>query len=160
MRDSLFRSVLSLVVLAASGFAQKYTGPRPPKPDIPYLAHANNLVPLEATEATETSKKDETTYTVPGPSSSARTPMAEPIFLFESDKLNPDRLELYKMDVKSGHREVIMSKSKRRNAKPLRLTVRKLDGKLYQVEAAQMLENGEYSLSPSDSNVVFCFSVY
>jgi len=28
------------------------------------------------------------------------------------------------------------------------------------VEANEMLENGEYSLTPSGSNQVFCFQVY
>jgi hypothetical protein len=153
---------LTLLLLgAAAAWAQKYTGPKPPKPDVVYLVHADNLVPLEMTEAKQESKKDETVYTVAGASSPARTPLAEPIFLIQSDKVRPDRLELYRMDVKSGRREVSVSKSKRRGGpRPFRLSVTKLDGNLYRVEASEALENGQYSLSPSDSNAVFCFEVY
>ena len=44
--------------------------------------------------------------------------------------------------------------------RPLHLSVNKVDGRLYRVEASEPLENGEYSLSPNDSNKVFCFEVY
>src|SRR5712691_5346130 len=146
---------------AAAASAQKYTGPRPPKPDVVYLVHADNLVPLEVAEAKQESKKDEVTYTVSGASSPARTPLAEPIFLVQSDKIQADHLELYRMEVKNGRREVSMSKSRRRGGpRPLRLSVSKLDGSLYRIEATEVLDNGEYSLSPNDSNAVFCFEVY
>ena len=36
----------------------------------------------------------------------------------------------------------------------------KLDDALYRVEVNEVLENGEYSLSPRGSNQVFCFQVY
>ena len=86
---------------------------------------------------------------------------AEPIFLIQSEKVIPGRLELYKMEVKGGRREVTVSRGKRRgNARPLYLSVTKLDGNLYKVEAAQPLEDGEYTISPNDSNHVFCFEVY
>ena len=61
--------------------ADDYTGPRPPKPDVLYLVHASNLVPTEVTEAQQEGKKDDTTFSVAGAASSARTPLAEPIFL-------------------------------------------------------------------------------
>jgi hypothetical protein len=126
-----------------------------------YLVHADNLVPTEIAEAKQDSKKDEVTYTVSGGTSPARTPLAEPIFLLQSDKIAADRLELYRMDVKGGRREVTMSKSRRRGGpRALRLSVTKLDGNLYRIEASEVLENGEYSISPSDSNVVFCFEVF
>lgn len=160
MRNILICFSLGVFVFAAAGQEDNYTGPRPPKPDIPYLMHADNLIPAETGNATEDSKKDETTYTVAGASSPARTPLAEPIFLFQSDKINPDRLEMYKMEVKNGKREVTLSENKRRGARPLHITVRRLDTKLYQVEAAEMLEDGEYVLSPDGSDIVFCFSVY
>src|SRR5262249_35583644 len=146
------------VFLAGAGVvsAQKYTGPRPPKPDVVYLVHADKLVPLETAEAKQESKKDEVTFTVAGASSPARTPLAEPIFILQSDKIQADRLELYRMEVKNGRREVSMPKSRRRGgARPLRMSVSKLDGSLYRIEASEVLENGEYSISPSDSNAVF-----
>jgi hypothetical protein len=49
----------------------------------------------------------------------------------------------------------------RRDAgRPLRLTVTKLTGNLFRIEAGETLEPGEYSLSPENSNQVFCFQVY
>src|SRR5690348_15955353 len=65
-----------LVLLAALAFGHKYSGPRPPKPDIVYLVHADNLVSTEAVEARQESKKNEAQFTVSGASSSARTPLA------------------------------------------------------------------------------------
>ena len=157
----LVRWLILFLLGAVAGSAQKYSGPRPPKPDVVYLVHADNLVPLEVAEAKLETKKDEVTYTVAGASSPARTPLAEPIFLVQSDKIQADHLELYRMEVKNGRREVSMSKARRRGGpRPLRLSVSKLDGNLYRVEASEVLENGEYSLSPNDSNAVFCFEVY
>jgi hypothetical protein len=143
--------------LALAFAADKYDGPRPPQADMAYLVHADNLLPTEALEA----KSESGVYTVPGAASSARTPLAEPIFLIESDKVLPERLELYRWDVKGGHRELAASKGKRKSAsRPLHLSVNKLDGRLYRVEASEPLDPGEYSLSPNDSNKVFCFQVY
>lgn len=158
------RALCILAVAAASVFAaDKYDGPRPPQADLLYLVHADNLVPTEAVEAKEESgKKDETTYYVSGAASSAKTPVAEPIFLIKSDKIQADRLEMYKMEVKGGRREITMSKGRRSNKGPkaLRLSVTKLEGGLYRVEASEPLDNGQYSISPSDSNKVFCFEVF
>jgi hypothetical protein len=148
---------LLMLPVAVAIAADKYDGPRPPQADMAYLVHADNLLPTEALEA----KSESGVYTVPGAASSARTPLAEPIFLIESDKVLPERLELYRWDVKGGHRELAASKGKRKSgSRPLHLSVNKLDGRLYRVEASEPLEPGEYSLSPNDSNKVFCFAVY
>jgi len=148
---------LLMLPVVVAGAADKYDGPRPPQADMAYLVHADNLLPTEALEA----KSESGVYTVPGAASSARTPLAEPIFLIESDKVLPERLELYRWDVKGGHRELAASKGKRKSgSRPLHLSVNKLDGRLYRVEASEPLEPGEYSLSPNDSNKVFCFAVY
>jgi hypothetical protein len=156
------RYLFVLVTFAAAALcADKYDGPRPPKPDLLYLVHADNLVPTESADAKEESKKDEAVYAVPGANSPARTPVAEPIFLIQSEKVIPGQLQLYKMEVKGGRREVTVSKGKRRgNARPLYLSVTKLDGNLYKVEAAQPLDDGQYTISPNGSNQVFCFEVY
>lgn len=154
-----FFSIASLALAAAAAFAaDRYDGPRPPKRDVLYLMHADNLIPTEVTEAKQEGKRDEPTYTIAGGASTAKTPLAEPIFLLDSDLVDPEHLELYKLDVKSGHREVMMGKKRR--AKALHLSVTKLDGRLYKIEADETLDNGEYSVSPSDSNKVFCFQVY
>lgn len=143
-------------------FGQKYTGPRPPKPDVVYLVHADNLVPTEVAEAKqESSKKDALTYSISGGGAPAKTPLAEPIFLMESDKILPNSLELYKVDTKGGRREVTMVQKRiRGGARPFRLTVTKIEGKLYRIETDEELENGQYTLSPNGSNTVFCFEVY
>jgi len=151
----------ALTILLVSGvfavMAADYTGPRPPKPDMLYLVHADNLIPTEAGEAQET--KNANTYTIQGASSPARTPLAEPIFLMQSDKLTPDSLELYKLDVKGGHREITMGGG-RRNSKALHLAVTRLSQGLYRIEADEELDNGEYVLSPMGSNRVFCFEIF
>ena len=140
--------------------AEDYTGPRPPKPDILYLVHASNLIPTEVTEAQQESKKDDTTYSVPGASSPVRTPVAEPIFLLRSEKIKADALELYRFEVKNGRRQVTFSRKRKEGTGPFHLSITKLDKDLYRVEADEALENGEYSLSPSGSNSVFCFQIY
>jgi hypothetical protein len=147
-----------LVSFAASGWTADYSGPRPPKPDIVYLVHADNLIPTESGEAKEEGKSA-TTYTVPGATSSARTPLAEPIFMLKSEKITPESLELYKMDVKGGHRELSLGGG-RRNSKALHLAVTRLAQGLYRIEVDEELENGEYVLSPMGSNRVFCFEIY
>ncbi len=153
--------IVCILLAAALAFAQKYTGPKPPKPDMVYLVHADNLVPTEVVEAKQESKKNETLYTVSGTTSNARTPLAEPIFIMESDRIQPTSLELYKFDVKNGHREVnVVQRRTRGGPRPLRLTVTRLEGKLYRIEADEELENGQYGLSPNGSNSVFCFEVY
>jgi hypothetical protein len=153
------RIFLLLSAAALAAFAQKYDGPRPPKPDLPYLKHASELVPLEAQQAKEEKqKKEDTLFVVEGAASSARTPLASPIFLILADKLVPDRLGLYKLEVKSGHREIIFGPKK--SPKPIRIEVSRLSGNLFKIEVEESLEPGEYSLSPSDSNQVFCFQVH
>lgn len=140
--------------------AEDYTGPRPPKADVLYLVHASNLIPTEVTEAQQENKKDENTFSVAGAASSARTPVAEPIFLLRSEKIKPDALELYRFEVKNGRRQLTLSRKRKDNSGPFHLSITKLDKDLYRVEADEALENGEYSLSPSGSNAVFCFQVY
>jgi hypothetical protein len=126
-----------------------------------YIVHADNLIPTETGLATQEGKKNDPVYTFPGASSPARTPLAEPIFILDSDQIKPDSVELYRMEVKSGHREVKVSGgSKKYGNKALRLSVTKLDRGLYKLEASETLEPGEYALSPTGENHVFCFEVY
>jgi hypothetical protein len=150
-----------VLLLCGLAWAQTYTGPRPPKKDVIYIVHADNLIPTETGEASQEGKKNDPVYTFPGASSPARTPLAEPIFILDSDQIKPDSVELYRMDVKSGHREVKVSGgSKKYGNKALRLSVTKLDRGLYKLEASETLEPGEYALSPTSGNHVFCFEVY
>jgi hypothetical protein len=140
---------------------EKYDGPVPPKPDLPYLLHAKTLVETEIGQAREESRKNETAYIVAGESSPARTPMAEPIFIIDARQIAPDRMELYRLEVKNGNREVSLStKSRKGSSQPLHLRVTRLAEHLYKVEASEPLENGEYALTPSGENRMFCFEVY
>jgi hypothetical protein len=141
--------------------ATKYSGPRPPKPDVLYLLHADNLVETEVAVAKEETRKDAGVAMVAGASSPAKTPLAEPIFLVKTNQLAPDKLAAYKFEVKNGNREVVVSHKKQKNAaKPIHLTVTKLDDNLFKVEVDQPLENGEYTISPEGSNDTFNFQVY
>ena len=152
--------ILWLSLAAAfAATAQKYDGPRPPKPDIPYLKHAANLIPTEAVTAKEEKKKDDTTYAIDGANSTAKTPLASPIFLMLVGKVAPGKLSLYKLEIKDGRREISFPAGKPPQA--IRMVVTKLssDG-LWKIEVDESLEPGEYSLSPEGSAQAFCFQVF
>ena len=140
--------------------AQKYSGPRPTKPDVPYLVHADNLVETETAEAKEEKRKEDVTYVVSGASSSAKTPLAGPIFIFLADKLDAGKLQLYRFEVKNGHREVFFAHNGKGSAKARRMNASPVGGGLFRIEVEESLENGEYGLTPEGSNQVFCFQVY
>ncbi len=141
--------------------AQKYTGPRPAKTDVPYLLHADKLVETDSGSAQEQDRKDDHFVTVAGASAQARTPMAEPIFVIAAEKIQPDKLAMWRMEPKGGSRTLSIPKKPRRDSpRPIRLMATKLDGNLYKVEAQEFAENGEYCLSPEGSSQVFCFVVY
>src|SRR5229473_2358092 len=130
----LLRSSLIAMLCLTALTAQKYSGPRPPKHDVAYV--------------------------VAGASSSARTPLAGPAFIFQSDKIPADKLQLYRFDVKNGQREVVTSHKGKAIAHPRRINVNPLGGGLFKIEVDEHLDNGEYGLTPEDSNQVFCFQVY
>ena len=137
--------------------AEKYTGPVPPKPDIPYLLHASNLIETESGSA----RQEKNTAVISGASSPARTPLAEPLFIIDARNISPERLELARLEVKGGNREVTFSGGRRRGgARFLHLAVTPLGGHLYKIEVDEPLENGEYALSPAGDNRVFCFEIY
>ncbi len=154
------RILFWLTAVAFTAFAQqKYDGPKPPRPDLPYLKHASNLVPTEsATASEEKQKKDDILYVIAGPASTARTPLASPIFIMQADQLSPDQLELYQLDVKNNRRQILMGP--KRDVKPIRIELTRLGGNLYRIEVEESLEPGEYSLTPNGSNQVFCFQVF
>jgi hypothetical protein len=159
-----FRLLFAIAALAASTVAfgaSKYNGPRPPKPDVLYLLHADNLLETEVVAAKDETRKDAQIAIVPGAASSAKTPLAEPIFLLKTGQLQPNKLAAYKFEVKNGSREVVVSHKKQKEvAKPIHLMVTKLDDNLYRVEIDEPLENGEYTISPEGSNDTFNFQVY
>ena len=158
--------MLLFLAAALAAPAQKYSGPRPPKPDIVYLKHASDLLPIEMQEAKEEKKGDAITYVIEGASSPVSTPLASPIFLIVSDKLPPESLELYKLETRNGRREIAMGP--RKPGRPIRVEITRLtNDKLWQVEVEESLEPGEYSFSPGanerqgwkGSDQVFCFRV-
>lgn len=153
----IWRILMLAAAAAAVLCGQNSDVPKPPKPDLPYLKHADNLVPTEAVQAQEQKKKDDTTYVIAGANSSARTPLAMPIFIFQSDKIQPESLQLFKLETKGGHREITMG---RHGAEPIRMEVTRLGGNLYRLEVYNELDPGEYSLSPNNSDVAFCFAVF
>jgi hypothetical protein len=149
--------LLSSAALLAA-FGQKYDGPRPPKPDLPYIKHADHLVATEAVMAKEEKRTNETVYTMEGANSSTKTPLALPVFLILSDKLDPDRFGLYRLESKDGHREVVFNDKKQPEA--IRIQVKRLEGNLYRIEVGDGLDPGEYALSPEGSNRAFCFQIF
>jgi hypothetical protein len=155
-------SLLALSACVAIAQSEKYTGPRPPKPDVPYLLHANKLVELDAATAQQADRKDDTVFTISGTASKAQTPLPEPIFVIAAEKIVPDKLDMYRMNVaKGGARELAIPKNpKKGSPRAVRMTASKLDGNLYKLEVQEFMENGEYCMSPQGSNAVFCFAVY
>ncbi len=134
--------------------------PEPPKADVPYLVHANNLVETEQARAVEQSSKKEQTYYVPGATSGVQTPMAGPEFLLKVENLDPDRLQLYRFESRNGRREILMRKKKKIVAKAYYTSTTRVAPGVFRIRTDQFLENGEYCLTPSGSDAVFCFTVH
>lgn len=154
-----YRFLLLTLAFSASAIAQKSAAPIPPKPDLIYIQHAQTLVATELIHAKENKQKDDTVYVIDGLNSSARTPLALPIFLVKTDKLVPDKLILYRLKAVDGHREISLT-AKRVNTDPIHVDVVKIDQNLYKLTVYDGLDAGEYALSATDSNLYFCFQVY
>src|SRR5579864_1184637 len=156
----MLRSLLLVLFASLVLFGQKYSGPQPEKADLPYLIHADVLVPTEATEAKEETRKDDVIFVIDGATSSAATPLASPSFLIRADQLAPDKLEVYKVESKGGRREILFSHKKKQVARPLRCTASRVGDDLYKLEVDDSLAAGEYSITPNGSNHVFCLRVF
>lgn len=163
------RALLKSVAALAAGLTnvpihaqQKSTQPKPPKPDLPYLLEVEKLIPTD--EQIVTRSKDDQTMTIPGTTSSARTPLPEPIFLFLPGKIEATQFELFHFQVTDGHRQWTKGSEERPdNDAPedaIRLTLRPLGGGVVRIEAAEMLDPGEYALIPRGQNTAFCFTVF
>lgn len=162
MRSFLTAAILAIATQAVPALAQgKYAGPRPDKADIVYLQHVDRLIETETGQAVQSEEKNRTIYRVAGASSPVRTPMAEPILLFKSEKVNPDKLTMYRMAVEGGQRTLVFpNKPGKDSPKPIYLIVTPLDRGLFKIEVNEFIDDGEYCLSPEGSNAVFCFSTY
>lgn len=157
---SLFAAVLVLTCVPAFS-AEKYTGPRPPKADIPYLLHADNLIETEVGQANQETQKNQTVAVISGANSPVRTPLSEPIFIMRTDRLQGDRMECYRLESKNGKREVTIGQKKGKGmSRPVYLAITRLDDRLYKIEVDEPLENGEYSLTPQGSDQTFSFAIY
>lgn len=159
-RCAIAAAAVALAAVAVVA-AQRYKGPVPPQPDLPYLIHGDQLIALDVTEAREETRKDWRVYVVPGASAQARTPLAGPLFLVQSERLAVERLALYPFEVKGGQREVAFNPKKpKESAKPARLNFTRLGENLFRIEVVDSLPEGQYGLSPDGSNRVFCFEVF
>ncbi len=153
----MLRSILLLLMAALAAPAQKYDGPRPPKSDLPYLKHADNLVPTEAVVAKEEGKSKNTTFVIDGANSPAVTPLASPVFLLKAEKIVPEYLELYRLESKNGRRTVVPTRTP-----PIRLEATRLTSdQIWKIEVDESLDPGEYSLTVQNdpSNQAWCFRV-
>ena len=55
---------------------------------------------------------------------------------------------------------LLTGKKRKAGNRQYHLSLRPYEGGLYRVEAAEALENGEYSISPEGSNTSFCFRCF
>lgn len=152
---------LAVLLCASVGAEIAYKGPKPAKADLPYLVHGDQIVETDEGEAQQSEDKKRTVYTVAGSSAKARTPLSEPIFLMKPEKLKAEQLTLYKMTLEKGNRVIgFRAKPDKDDPQPVPMLYHpRKDGTIL-FEANQYLENGEYCLSPSGANTVFCFQVY
>ena len=151
----------AMAVVCPPGRGADYTGPRPPKPDVPYLLHADRLVETEKNEAKEVKSKNDTAYVVSGAASPARTPLPEPAFVLLTKDFVAEKIELYRMQVRNGNREVVLGPKRRRaEDRPIHMLVTRLAEHLFKLEVDEPLEDGEYCLTPEGANAVFCFEIY
>ena len=151
------RWLLPLLLLPAALFAET---PTPAKTDTPYIVHADILVETEKTEAVDESTEKEGRYAIPGETSSARTPLATPEFLYMAESLPPSTLRLYPFERVNGRREIFLRKKKKILVEPLRMTLLPVDGNLVKLRVLDSLSEGEYCLTPDGSNAAFCFTVH
>ena len=150
----------SLMLLASFAAAQDL--PDPPKKDTPYLIHATNLLETETNQATEASDKKEQIFWVPGATSSARTPLGFPEFLFAQDQIDAHSLRLYAFEQVNGRREVLIRKKKKIVVQAYFVDVIPQSEGLFKLRVDSSLRPGEYCLTPDGeqgSNTVFCFAV-
>ncbi|MBC7927394.1 MAG: hypothetical protein H7039_17225 [Bryobacteraceae bacterium] len=152
--------VFVLAAYTLSG-AEKYSGPRPAKADVPYLLHADTLIETEVGAASQEARKDSSIAVVAGAGSPVKTPLSEPTFIIRTDRLQADKFELYRLESKNGKREVVIGQKKGKGvARAVYLQVTRIDDRLYKIEVDEPLENGEYSLTPQGSDQTFSFGIY
>ena len=163
MKRSVALLILALVLLPVAGAQQRNREVvKPPKTDLSYLIHADNLLPTEHAQAQEdASKKNQVRFWVAGASSSAKTPLAGPSFLFQGETIDPRSLSLFAFEVRNGQREVLfLQKKKKKSAKPFFTSIHPVGEGVVKIQVDASLAVGEYRLTPEGLNDVFCFSVF
>ena len=157
----MIRFSIVLLLLSGLSFAQEYNGPPPETADVPFLLHAEELIPVEVVEAREESRKKDTVYVISGVSSPAKTPLAEPIFILMSEELQPQQIQLFEVKVVKGNREIVFPQKRgKRTPRPRYLTYKQVEDNVYWIEVNEILDNGQYCLTPRGANDVFCFEIY
>jgi hypothetical protein len=159
MRKALAIAVtLSVAVTLAAQI--KKAIPKPDKKDVIYLVHASNLVQTEIVKPTPKDDGQSLTWSIPGESSLARTPLALPIFTVDAAIIAPEKLQLYPFEIKGAHRELSLKKKGPSETEPILITITPISGTLYRIELVNEIPNGEYGLTVPGSNQFFCFSVF
>jgi hypothetical protein len=154
---------LCTLAILSAGFligGMEYAGPRPPRKDTVYLVQADQLVATEVTVARKQSTAGDITYIVPGERSTARTPLASLTLMIEAENLSADKLRLFRLDIRDGHRELRFHYKNKGGAFPLRADISNIAEGIYRIDVLDSLSAGEYVLSPDGANDVFCFEVF
>ncbi len=139
--------------------AQKYNGPVPGKPDLPYIKQASDLIATEPATPRSEKAGSGTRFIVEGAASPTRTPLSLPVFLYRAARIPAENLRLYRMESKEGRREYIVGGPDPPDV--LHMEVTKLDSAgLCRIAVSDPLEAGEYALAAGDTGQVFCFQVF
>jgi len=151
--------VILTTALAVTGQIKKAV-PKPDKKDVLYLVHASTLVQTEIARPAPKDDGASTTWSIPGESSLAKTPLALPIFTIDAGSIAPEKLQLYPFEIKGAHRELTLKKKGPSETEPILITIAPVSGTLYRIELVNEIPNGEYGLTIPGSNQFFCFSVF
>ncbi|MDR3700104.1 MAG: hypothetical protein P4L56_10745 [Candidatus Sulfopaludibacter sp.] len=155
----LHRLWMIAIGVAVCASAQKYDGPLPSKPDLPYIKQAATLIPMETADVRAEKAGSGTRFLIEGAASSVKTPISLPIFILKVQKVAPEHLQLYKMEAKEGHREYVVGGANPPDVLHLEVTRLTADG-LCRIAVSDPLEAGEYVLSGDASQQVYCFQVF
>ena len=158
-RITIFLLTLMLISLAATAQVSQNL-PDPELEDVPYLLHGDSLVELEQLEATSEEIKNQLRYSIPGASSTARTPLASPEFLLKPSEINPTDLRLYGFDSDKGNRSLLYRNTKTVMAQPHLIQVSAASNGLALIRVKVSLPAGEYGLTPTGKDTVFAFTVF
>jgi hypothetical protein len=161
MGQFLTSSAILILLLSGLAFGQEYNGPPPDEADMIYLLHAEKLIKTEAIQARQESRKKDTAYVVSGVASPVKTPLAEPIFILMSEDLSPQQIQLFEVSPVKGQREIVFpQRPGKKTPRPRYLTYKQVEGNVYWLEVNEILDNGQYCLTPRGANDVFCFEIY